>query len=116
MHECSDDGVFYFPRANEMTGPEPERRGRSIAWVLASATSAVAVAFASFFFLYALTGPFGIGLVVIVVILFAFVGLHYVVWGRWLGPMISADSEADSSDTEAQPPTEHDLGESGRER
>ena len=85
-----------------MTSPEPKRRGRSITWMLASVISSVAIVLTAIFLLSALTGPFGPALVLIVGVLFAFVGFHYVVWGRWLGPMIRANVEAESDETEAK--------------
>ena len=85
-----------------MTDPEPKGRSRSIVWTLATGLSSVAIVLTAIFFLSALTGPFGPALVLIVGVLFAFVGFHYLVWGRWLGPMIRADVEAETNEAEEQ--------------
>ena len=84
-----------------MTSPEPKGRGRSITWMVATVISSVAIVLTMIFLLSALTGPFGPALILIVGVLFAFVGFHYVVWGRWLGPMIRASVEAELHDTES---------------
>lgn len=90
-----------------MMSPEPKDRGRSITWMVATVISSVAIVLTAIFLLSALTGPFGPALILIVGVLFAFVGFHYVVWGRWLGPMIRASVEAESEETESQEAAKH---------
>ena len=91
-----------------MADPGPKGRDRSIVWMLATAVSSVALVLTAIFFLSALTGPFGPALVLIVGVLFAFVGFHYVVWGRWLGPMIRASVDAETNEAEEQPAAKRD--------
>lgn len=43
--------------------------------------------------------PGAAGLLAVIFAMVAFVSLHYVVWGRWLGPLLSKERDEASEDS-----------------
>lgn len=85
--------------------PPPPPSQPSTSW-LSIAMAGLLALLAGVTLFYLTLGFFAV-VVMIGGLLSLFVGAHYLVWGRWLGPMIRAEVEAEEAEARSDGPFGH---------